>query len=86
MKKRNHIQKLSYVVRASGLGVFLAVGFSGCDVDDDCNKTWNNSTTPMNQTDECKKSRNTSYGSTVIPATSSGYFGSSSSSNYSSGG
>jgi hypothetical protein len=81
MSKKQHIQKLSYIVKASGLGVFLTVGFNGCDVDDDCNKTWNNSNTPINQTDECKESRRHGGGTTIIP-TSSGYFGSSSSSSH----
>lgn len=97
MKKRNHIQKLPYAVKASGLGVFLVAGLNGCDGQDDCNKQWQGSKTYMNQTKECEESRSHGHGATIIPAstgastsssssTKSGYFGSSSSSNYSSGG
>ena len=88
--KTKHIVKLSTALSSTGLGLFLIVGLNGCDVDDDCNKTWNNSKTPTNQTDECKQSRSHSYSTAIIPTGtsthSSGFFSSDSSSSHSSSG
>lgn len=85
--KKASIISLSSALKTTGLGLFLVVGFNGCD-DNRCKNLRNELS--QKQIDECKRT-----GGVVNPMffpvystspTSSGYFGSSSSSVYSSGG
>lgn len=39
-KPSNSIKTLSTVLQCSSLSTFLIVGLSGCNAQDDCNKTW----------------------------------------------
>lgn len=84
--KKVPIVSLSSALKTTGLGLFLVVGFNGCS-DDRCKNLRNELS--QKQIDECKRT-----GGVVNPMffpihstspTTSGYFGSSSSSAYSSG-
>lgn len=72
-KPSNSIKTLSTVLQCSSLSTFLIVGLSGCNAQDDCNKTWSNSKTAMNQSKECQESRGGYYGSSSS-SHSSGFF------------
>lgn len=86
-KSKSPIKQLSTIINTSGLGVFLIVGFNGCDggLSDDC-KNLNN--LPQYKVDECKKHHNSTVTTTGSGASSmhTGFFGSSASSSDSSSG
>ena len=69
----NSIKTLSTVLQCASLSTFLIVGLNGCNTKDDCNKTWSNSKTPMNQSKDCQESRS-SYTGSSGSSHSSGFF------------
>lgn len=78
MKKNIHIKKLSNSMNL-GLGTFLVVGLSGCDVDKNCNED-NMKYLSQKEQLECKnkKTYNTAVATTGSTTTKSGFFSSSS--------
>lgn len=74
-KPSNSIKTLSTVLQCTSFSTFLIVGLSGCNTQDDCNKTWSNSKTPMNQSKDCQESRGYSgYSGSSSSSHSSGFF------------
>lgn len=77
-KPSNSIKTLSTVLQCTSFSTFLIVGLSGCNAQDDCNKTWSNSKTPMNQSKDCQESRGYSgysgYSGSSSSSHSSGFF------------
>ena len=71
-KPSNSIKTLSTVLQCTSFSTFLIVGLSGCNAQDDCNKTWSNSKTPMNQSKDCQESRG--YSGSSSSSHSSGFF------------
>lgn len=76
MRKGKYIQNLTSALTSTGLGLFLVIGLTGCDSSNKCKNT--SAQNPKNK-EECK---NQSSGGTIFPVFNSGYFGSSSTSNY----
>lgn len=72
MRKRNHIQILTDALTTTGLGLFLIVGFSGCDK-------------PQDRTPDTRQKKEESN-PTFFPPTWSGFFKPSSSVEHSGGG
>lgn len=71
--KHNYKQKLSSVLSTSGIGLFLVVGLSGCNNNNDCDKNG-----LYDSKDDCNKS-SSSYGggsssNSAASHTSSGFF------------
>lgn len=82
--KKMPIINLSSAIKTTGLGLFLVVGFNGCQ-NDKCNKE-NLKYAPQSIKDECRNQGSTSGHSVMAPMYSGFFSSSGSSSMYNSGG